>query len=117
MSTPAACRTAGSRILEGYRCAYASDAEERLSAAGAVLLGKTNLDEFAMGSSNENSAYGPVHNPWDDDPRAGRQQRRIGRGGGIGPGATSPPGPIPAAASGSLPRSPGSWAASRPTDG
>jgi aspartyl-tRNA(Asn)/glutamyl-tRNA(Gln) amidotransferase subunit A len=58
--------TAGSRILEGYRCAYASDAEERLSNAGAVLLGKTNLDEFAMGSSNENSAYGPVHNPWDD---------------------------------------------------
>jgi aspartyl-tRNA(Asn)/glutamyl-tRNA(Gln) amidotransferase subunit A len=57
--------TAGSRILEGYRCAYASDAEERLSAGGAVLLGKTNLDEFAMGSSNENSAYGPVHNPWD----------------------------------------------------
>ena len=57
--------TAGSRILEGYRAAYASDAEERLSAAGAVLLGKTNLDEFAMGSSNENSAYGPVHNPWD----------------------------------------------------
>jgi len=57
--------TAGSRILEGYRCAYASDAEERLVAAGAVLLGKTNLDEFAMGSSNENSAYGPVRNPWD----------------------------------------------------
>jgi aspartyl-tRNA(Asn)/glutamyl-tRNA(Gln) amidotransferase subunit A len=58
--------TAGSRILEGYRCAYASDAEERLTQAGAILLGKTNLDEFAMGSSNENSAYGPVHNPWDD---------------------------------------------------
>jgi aspartyl-tRNA(Asn)/glutamyl-tRNA(Gln) amidotransferase subunit A len=58
--------TAGSRILEGYRCAYASDAEDRLSEAGAVLLGKTNLDEFAMGSSNENSAYGPVHNPWDE---------------------------------------------------
>jgi aspartyl-tRNA(Asn)/glutamyl-tRNA(Gln) amidotransferase subunit A len=57
--------TAGSRILKGYRCAYASDAEERLTAAGAVLLGKTNLDEFAMGSSNENSAFGPVHNPWD----------------------------------------------------
>jgi aspartyl-tRNA(Asn)/glutamyl-tRNA(Gln) amidotransferase subunit A len=58
--------TAGSRILEGYRCAYASDAEDRLSQAGAVLLGKTNLDEFAMGSSNENSAFGPVRNPWDD---------------------------------------------------
>ncbi|HET8571442.1 MAG TPA: Asp-tRNA(Asn)/Glu-tRNA(Gln) amidotransferase subunit GatA [Candidatus Limnocylindria bacterium] len=58
--------TAGSRILEGYRSPYASDAEERLAAAGAVLLGKTNCDEFAMGSSNENSAFGPVRNPWDE---------------------------------------------------
>ena len=58
--------TAGSRILEGYRSPYAGDAEQRLSAAGAILLGKTNCDEFAMGSSNENSAYGPVHNPWDE---------------------------------------------------
>ena len=58
--------TAGSRILEGYRAPYAGNAEERLSAAGAVLLGKTNCDEFAMGSSNENSAYGPVRNPWDE---------------------------------------------------
>jgi aspartyl-tRNA(Asn)/glutamyl-tRNA(Gln) amidotransferase subunit A len=59
--------TAGSKILQGYRSAYASSAEERLASAGAVLLGKTNLDEFAMGSSNENSAYGPVRNPWDED--------------------------------------------------
>jgi aspartyl-tRNA(Asn)/glutamyl-tRNA(Gln) amidotransferase subunit A len=58
--------TAGSLILEGYRSPYASSAEERLRAAGAVLLGKTNCDEFAMGSSNENSAYGPVRNPWDE---------------------------------------------------
>jgi len=58
--------TAGSRILEGYRSPYASSAEERLEAAGAVLLGKTNCDEFAMGSSNENSAFGPVRNPWDE---------------------------------------------------
>ena len=58
--------TAGSRILEGYRSPYAGDAEERLTKAGAVLIGKTNCDEFAMGSSNENSAYGPVHNPWDE---------------------------------------------------
>src|ERR687897_786053 len=58
--------TAGSRILEGYRSPYASSAEERLRAAGAILLGKTNCDEFAMGSSNENSAYGPVRNPWDE---------------------------------------------------
>ena len=58
--------TAGSRILEGYRSPYSGAAEERLTAAGAVLVGKTNCDEFAMGSTNENSAYGPVHNPWDE---------------------------------------------------
>jgi aspartyl-tRNA(Asn)/glutamyl-tRNA(Gln) amidotransferase subunit A len=57
--------TAGSKILAGFRSPYASDAEDRFRQAGAVLLGKTNCDEFAMGSSNENSAYGPVHNPWD----------------------------------------------------
>ncbi|MGH2417615.1 MAG: Asp-tRNA(Asn)/Glu-tRNA(Gln) amidotransferase subunit GatA, partial [Candidatus Limnocylindria bacterium] len=52
--------------LGGYRSPYASSAEERLVEAGAVLIGKTNCDEFAMGSSNENSAYGPVGNPWDE---------------------------------------------------
>ena len=55
--------TAGSRILEGYTPPYTATAVRRLKAAGAVLLGKLNCDEFAMGSSNENSAYGPVHNP------------------------------------------------------
>jgi aspartyl-tRNA(Asn)/glutamyl-tRNA(Gln) amidotransferase subunit A len=58
--------TAGSRILEGYRSPYASSAQERLEAAGAILIGKTNCDEFAMGSSNENSAFGPVRNPWNE---------------------------------------------------
>ena len=58
--------TAGSRILAGYRSPYPSAAQERLEQAGAILLGKTNCDEFAMGSSNENSAYGPVRNPWDE---------------------------------------------------
>ena len=57
--------TAGSKILVGYRSPYASDAQRRLDGAGGILLGKTNCDEFAMGSSNENSAYGPVRNPWD----------------------------------------------------
>ena len=59
--------TAGSFILEGYRSPYASAAQEALERAGAVLLGKTNCDEFAMGSSNENSAYGPVRNPWNEE--------------------------------------------------
>ena len=55
--------TAGSKILAGYRPPYDATAVARLEAAGAVLLAKLNCDEFAMGSSNENSAYGPVRNP------------------------------------------------------
>jgi aspartyl-tRNA(Asn)/glutamyl-tRNA(Gln) amidotransferase subunit A len=57
--------TAGSRILEGFIPPYDATAVARLQAAGAVLLGKLNLDEFAMGSSNEHSAYRPCRNPWD----------------------------------------------------
>src|SRR3984885_3931804 len=57
--------TAGAKILEGYRPPYTATAVQRLADAGAVFLGKLNCDEFAMGSSNENSAYGPVHNPHD----------------------------------------------------
>jgi len=58
--------TAGSKILEGWRPPYDAALVERLRAADIVILGKTNCDEFAMGSSTENSAYGPTHNPWDE---------------------------------------------------
>lgn len=59
--------TCGSRILQNFKAPYNATVVERLASAGVVMLGKLNMDEFAMGSSNENSFFGPVANPWNED--------------------------------------------------
>ena len=110
--------TAGSHILDGFTPPYESTVTANLWRAGAVMLGKTNMDEFAMGSSNETSYHGPVQNPWrrkGDNRRwcrAALPAARRRRWRDVSPWARRRP--IPAARSGSRRPSPAPSAASRP---
>ena len=67
LSTRDVVTTSGSRILDGFRPLYTATCVDRLERAGAIVIGKTNMDEFAMGSSTENSAYQLTRNPWDPE--------------------------------------------------
>ena len=87
LSTRGVPTTAGSRILEGFRPIIDADVVEAVQDAGLVSLGKLNMDEFAMGSSTEHSAYQLTRNPWDPARVPGRLVGRLGGGGGRRPRA------------------------------
>ncbi len=97
--------TAASRILDGYLPPYTATAVRRLTEAGASVLGKTNMDEFAMGSSNRELGLQATSNPWDLERGAGRLLGRLRRRGGRRRGALGARAPTPAARSASRRRS------------